>query len=94
MEDIGSISCKTAKEQTLWLINEFRNEGMLFYKINKGFYSNTAIIKFEDGRSKKIYEIFLKVDKLNIDFNDTQIPSLPDKFKNAVIDINIDKKKL
>lgn len=92
MEDIGSISCKTAKEQTLWLINEFRNADLLFYKINKGFYSNTAIIKFEDGRSQKVYGIFLKTEKLNIDVLSTQFPPLPDKFKN-VIDINIDKKK-
>lgn len=94
MDDIGSISGKKVKEQTLWLINEFRAADMLFHKINKGFYSNSAIIKYEDGKSQKIYGIFLKVEKLNIDFNDKQIPSLPDKFKNAAIDINIDKKKL
>lgn len=91
-EDIGSISSKKAKEQTLWLINEFRALDMLFYKINKGFYSNTAIIKFEDGRSQKVYGIFLKIEKLNIDIINTQFPPLPDKFKK-VIDINIDKNK-
>ena len=91
-EDIGSISGKKAKEQTLWLINEFRALDMLFYKINKGFYSNSVIIKFEDGRSQKVYGIFLKIEKLNIDIINTQFPPLPDKFKK-VIDINIDKNK-
>ena len=91
MGDIGSISGKKAKVQTLWLINEFRAADMLFYKINEGYYSNTAIIKFEDAKTQKTYGIFLKAEKLNIDFNDTQIPPLPDRFKN-IIDINIDKK--
>ena len=91
-EDIGSISGKKAKEQTLWLINEFRALDMLFYKISKGFYSNSVIIKFEDGRSQKVYGIFLKIEKLNIDIINTQFPPLPDKFKK-VIDINIDKNK-
>ncbi len=91
--DVGSISGKTTKGQTLWLINEFRATDLLFHKINEGFYSNSAIIKFEDGRSQKVYGIFLKKEKLNIDvLNVMQFPPLPDKFKN-VVDIVVDKKK-
>lgn len=92
MEDIGSISGKKAKGQTLWLINEFRDTDMLFFNINKGFYSNTAIIKLEDGRSHNAYGIFLKAERLNIDILNIQFPPLPDKFKN-IIDIIVDKKK-
>jgi hypothetical protein len=91
--DIGSISGKKAKGQTLWLINKFREMDMLFHRINKGYYSNTAIIKFEDGRSQKVYGIFLKIEKLNIDILNLKFPPLPDKFKN-VTDISVDKKKI
>ncbi|MHB1664984.1 MAG: hypothetical protein ACYCT7_06970 [bacterium] len=66
---------------------------MLFHHINKGYYSNTAIIKFEDVRSQKVYGIFLKIEKLNIDILNMQFPPLPDKFKN-VTDISVDKKKI
>ena len=90
--DIGDISGKKAKEQTLWLVNEFRNGGMLFYKVNEGYYSNTALIKFKDGKTQKAYGIFLKAETLNIDILNMELPPLPDKFKD-VIDITVDKKK-
>lgn len=90
--DIGLISGKKAKEQTLWLINEFRNSDMFFYKVNKGYYSNTVLIKFENGKIQKVYGIFLKIETLNIDILNMELPPLPDKFKD-VVDIIVDKKK-
>lgn len=91
-KDIGVISDKKTKEQTLWIVNEFRNNDMLFYKINEGFYSNSAIIRFKDSKIQKAYGIFLKTEKLNINILNMELPPLPDKFKN-VVDITIDKKK-
>ena len=85
-EDIGSISGKRAKEQTLWLINEFRASDMLFYKINKKFYSNTVLIQRElDGgkaNNIKSYGIFLKTNMLDIDTLNFNFPPLPEKFRD------------
>ncbi len=85
-EYIGSISGKKAKEQTLWLINEFRASDMLFYKINKKFYSNTVLIQRElDGgkaNNIKSYGIFLKTNMLGIDTLNFNFPPLPEKFRD------------
>ncbi|MHB1680929.1 MAG: hypothetical protein ACYCTB_10560 [bacterium] len=58
---------------------------MLYKNVNKGFYSNTALVKHPDKKNNKTHGIFLKTGKLNIDVLNPPYPALPDKFKDISI---------
>jgi hypothetical protein len=86
---IGNIADDDTKKKLIYVISRFKELNLLYFNVNKGFYSNTVLIQRENvNANTKYYGIFLKTDMLGIGLDILNIPALPEKFcdiKNITI---------
>ncbi len=83
---IKKINEKETKNNMIFIIEKLKELNALFFNVNKGFYSNTILIQRElDGgnvNNAKSYGIFLKTNILGINIWNSNLPPLPEKFRD------------
>ncbi|MHB1680972.1 MAG: hypothetical protein ACYCTB_10790 [bacterium] len=82
---IGNIADDDTKKKLIYVVSRFKELNLLYYNVNKGFYSNTALIERENKKNNsKIYGIFLKTETLGIDVLNPGFLPLQEKYKDIV----------